>query len=261
MNAREAMAGARRITALTGAGVSTESGIPDFRGPDGVWTNDADAGLRSDASAYLADPAVRALAWRSRLHHPMWTAEPNAAHRALVDLERAGRLRALLTQNVDGLHQRAGSASAVELHGSLLGTVCLSCGARGTMRDALERVRDGEEDPDCLACGGVLKSTAVSFGQELDPGVLRAARAAALDCDLMLVAGTSLQVQPAVALVELAARAGAVVVICNAEPTPCDGLAAAVVRGPLGQVLPELVAVPVTASDSPVRTWGDPSTW
>ncbi|MBP2337069.1 NAD-dependent deacetylase [Saccharothrix coeruleofusca] len=261
MNAREAMARARRITALTGAGVSTESGIPDFRGPEGAWTTDADAGRRSSLQDYLADPAVRRLAWRGRLHHPMWTAEPNAAHRALVDLERAGRLRALLTQNVDGLHQRAGSTSVVELHGSLLGTVCLSCGATGTMRDALERVRAGEEEPDCPACGGILKSTAVSFGQRLDPDVLRAARAAALDCDLMLVAGTSLQVQPAAGLVELAARAGAAVVICNAEPTPCDGLAAAVVRGPVGGVLPELVAAPVAAAQRPIRTWGDPSTW
>jgi NAD-dependent deacetylase len=256
-------ASAQRITVLTGAGVSTGSGIPDFRGPDGVWTKDADAGRRHTFQAYLNDPEVRRTSWRTRLSHPAWTAEPNPAHLALVDLQRSGRLRALLTQNIDGLHQRAGSdpSLVVELHGSLHGTVCLGCGALGSMRAALERVSAGEVEPDCTACGGILKSTTISFGQPLDPDVLRRARAAALDCDLLLAAGTSLLVQPAAGLVGLAARAGAAVVICNAEPTPYDELASAVVRGPLGEVLPDLVSVPPVASRRPVSTWGDPSTW
>ncbi len=249
------MAVARRVTVLTGAGVSTESGIPDFRSPDGA------ALLEPDLAVYLADPQVRRTSWRARLHHPVWTAEPNPAHRALVDLERSGRLRALLTQNVDGLHQRAGSSCVVELHGTIRDTTCLTCGERLPMSAALDRVRAGEAEPACRTCGGVLKSAAVPFGQPLDADVLRAARTAALDCDLMLVAGTSLLVAPAADLVGLAARAGAAVVICNAEPTPYDALAAAVVRDPVGLVLPDLVATPVVESDRPVRTWGDPSTW
>ncbi|HEX6347025.1 Sir2 family NAD-dependent protein deacetylase [Umezawaea sp.] len=253
--ASAALARARRVTVLTGAGVSTESGIPDFRSADGA------ALLEPDLTALLADAGLRRRSWRARLHHPVWTARPNPAHRALVDLERAGRLRALLTQNVDGLHQAAGSTSVVELHGSIRETACVACGDRRPMAAALDRVRDGDDDPACLLCDGVLRSATVPFGRPLDADVLRAARTAALDCDLLLVAGTSLLVAPAADLVPLAARAGAAVVICNAEPTPCDGLAAAVVRAPVGRVLPELVAVPAVGSDRPVRTWGDPSTW
>ncbi|CAL9530499.1 NAD-dependent protein deacetylase [Actinosynnema sp. ALI-1.44] len=257
MDARDAMAAARRITVLTGAGVSTASGIPDFRGTSGLWTR---LGREYTLESYLNDASVRRAAWRFRVEHPLWAASPNAAHRAIAQLQRVGRLRTLLTQNVDGLHQRAGSSAVVELHGSMLGTVCADCGALGTMADAVARVRAGEEDPDCTTCGGTLKSTAVAFGEPLDPDVLRVARVAALDCDLMLVVGTSLTVEPAAGLVGLAAQAGAVVVICNDEPTPYDGVAAALVRGPVEETVPELVAVPVVDS-GPVRTWGDPSTW
>lgn len=264
--AEELFRAARRITVLTGAGVSTASGIPDFRGPDGVWTKDPSARQLFTLQAYVQDPEVRRRAWRARAEHPAWRAEPNAAHRALVDLERSGRLRALLTQNIDELHQRAGSTPelVVELHGSLYGTVCLGCGARGRMVDALRRVAEGEEDPHCEGCYGILKSTTISFGQPLDPVVLRRARDAALDCDLLLVAGTSLTVQPAAGLVGLAARAGAAVVICNAEPTPYDGLAAAVLRGPVTELLPALVALPPHPMDDTtpgLSTWGDPWTW
>jgi len=238
--ALRAVASARRITVLAGAGVSTDSGIPDFRGPHGVWAKDG-----------------------FQLDHPVWAAEPNAAHRALVDLERSGRLRSLLTQNIDGLHQRAGSdpALVVELHGTLLDTVCRDCGARGEMSAALDRVRAGEVEPACQVCGGVLKAGTVSFGDALDPLVLRSARTAAIDCDLMLVLGTSLLVEPAAGLVGLAAKAGAAVVICNAEPTPYDAVATAVVRAPIGEVLPALVAEPPVAPAKPITTWGDPSTW
>jgi NAD-dependent deacetylase len=265
--AESLVASARRITALTGAGVSTDSGIPDFRGPDGLWTREPSAQRLSSLDAYVCDPQVRREAWRRRAEHPAWRAEPNAAHAALVEFERSGRLRALLTQNIDGLQQRAGSDPdvVVELHGSLLGTECLGCGARGAMRDALRRVAAGEDDPACRSCGGILKSATVSFGQQLDPQVLRRARTAALDCELLLVAGTSLTVQPAASLVALAARAGADVVICNAEPTPYDGLAAAVVHASVGEVLPALAAAAPAAESSsrrePLFTWGDPTTW
>ncbi|MER5264780.1 Sir2 family NAD-dependent protein deacetylase [Actinosynnema sp. NPDC002837] len=244
MSARDVMAFARRITALTGAGVSLESGVVRFR---------------FDASAFLTSARVRREAWESWLDDPMWTAEPNAAHRALAGLQRAGRVRSLLTQNVDGLHQRAGSA-VIELHGSMARVVCVSCGAVSAMGDALARVRGGEVPPGCTACGGVLRPAAVAFGEPVPGDVLRAARMAVLDCDVMLVAGTSLVVEPAAGLVPLAAKAGASVVICALDPTPYDALAAAVVREPAASALPELAAVPVVAT-GPIRTWGDPSTW
>ncbi|ONI85054.1 NAD-dependent deacetylase [Saccharothrix sp. ALI-22-I] len=244
MSARDVMAVARRITALTGAGVSVESGVVRFG---------------FDASSFLTSVEVRRAAWGSWLEDPLWTAAPNAAHRALAGLQRAGRVRSLLTQNVDGLHQQAGS-SVVELHGSMSRVVCVSCGATSAMSEALERVRSGDSPPECLVCGGILRPSTVAFGEPLQPDVLRAARTAALDCDVMLVAGTSLTVEPAAQLVPLAARAGATVVICNLEPTPYDSLAAAVVREPAGAALPELAAVPVVAT-GPIRTWGDPSTW
>ena len=237
------VAAAERITVLTGAGVSTESGIPDFRGPNGLWTTDPQSRRLFSLTAYRDDPQVRRAAWQRRAEHPAWDAKPNDAHRAFVELERRGRLRALLTQNIDGLHQLAGSdpALVVELHGTLTETRCLSCDARGPMSDALDRVRAGEPDPPCRACGGVLKSATISFGQRLDAEVLRRAADAATGCDLLLAAGTSLRVQPAAGLVGRAAKAGARVIICNAEPTPYDGMADAVLRGRLGEVLPRII--------------------
>lgn len=236
------MAEAKRVTVLSGAGISTDSGIPDFRGPNGLWTRDPSAERMSTFADYRDDPEVRQRSWQSRLTHPAWAAEPNAAHEALVALEKAGRLVALVTQNIDGLHQRAGSASVLELHGTMHETVCLSCDDRRPMRAALDRVAAGAEDPECLVCGGILKSATISFGQPLDSDVLMAARDAVLSCDLMLAVGSSLSVQPAAGLVGLAARAGAAVVICNASETPYDGLASIVLRGPLGEVLPALVS-------------------
>jgi NAD-dependent deacetylase len=237
------VAAASRIAVLSGAGISTESGIPDFRGPDGLWTKNPASERLSSLQAYRDDPDVRLRSWQTRLTHPVWDARPNDGHRALVTLEEAGRLHAILTQNIDGLHQRAGSSPSLvlELHGSMFDTVCLSCGDRRPMRAALDRVEAGDADPPCLACGGIIKSATISFGQPLDTGVLARARDAAVTCDLMLVAGSSLAVQPAAGLVGLAARAGAAVVICNGSATPYDRLAAYVLRDRLGSVLPELV--------------------
>jgi NAD-dependent deacetylase len=191
---------------------------------------------------YRDDPSVRLRSWQARLDHPAWTAEPNAAHRALVSLERSDRLVALVTQNIDGLHQRAGNRSVLELHGTMHETVCLTCNDRRPMREALDRVAAGTPDPSCPVCGGILKSATISFGQPLDTEVLMAARDAVLSCDLMLAVGSSLSVQPAAGLVGLAAQAGATVVICNASETPYDDLAAIVLRGPLGEVLPALLS-------------------
>lgn len=261
--AREVFASARRVTALTGAGVSTASGIPDFRGPQGVWTRNPESQRLTDISAYVADPEVRKLAWQRRLTHPAWDAAPGLAHRALAELDQAGRLGALITQNIDELHQQSGVGTdrIVELHGTLFATICLDCGATGSMRAALARVGDGEEDPPCRACGGILKSRTVSFGESLDPDILRAAQRAALNCDVFLAAGTSLTVAPASALAELSVRAGAHLIICNAEPTPYDALATAVLGGALEEVLPALVAEPFEPDAAPLRTYGDPGTW
>jgi NAD-dependent deacetylase len=235
------VAGASRITVLTGAGISTESGIPDFRGPQGVWTRDPTAERISHIDAYLSDPRVRQRAWRARREHPVWTAQPNPGHRALVTLERAGKLHALITQNIDGLHHLAGNRDVVELHGTLFEVVCLDCGDRGSMGQTLKRVAAGEADPPCLRCGGILKSATVSFGETLDENTLRRASASVLECDLLLAVGTSLQVYPAAGLVDLALRARVAVVIINGGPTPYDRLATAVLHGPIGELLPRLV--------------------
>jgi NAD-dependent deacetylase len=237
------LSGARRIVVLTGAGISTDSGIPDFRGPNGVWTRDPEAAKLVTLDAYLADPQVRRRAWRSRRDHPAWSASPNPGHAALVDLEKTGRLHAIVTQNIDGLHQRAGSDPdrVIEIHGTIHQVECLDCQDRTSMDEALDRVAAGEPDPACRHCGGVLKSATISFGQALDPGTLRRAVAAAQAADLFLAVGSSLSVHPAAGLVELAARAGAPVVIVNASPTPYDPIADAVLREPIGVVLPALV--------------------
>jgi NAD-dependent deacetylase len=241
--ARQLMEGASRITVLTGAGISTDSGIPDFRGPQGVWTKNPGAEKMATLQVYLSDAEVRRSSWQNRLHSPAWTAEPNAGHRALVTLEEQGRLRAVVTQNIDELHQQAGNSPGlvIEVHGTMRRVMCWECGERAPMEKALARVRAGEEDPNCRSCGGILKSDTISFGQALDPDVLAAAEAAALDCDLFLAIGSTLAVHPAAGLVPLAKRNGARLIIINAEPTPYDHLADAVLRGSISQVLAALV--------------------
>ena len=246
----EWLARAERIVVLTGAGVSTESGIPDFRGPDGVWTRDPRAERLSNIGYYVTDPSVRRESWQRRLEHPAWQARPNDAHRALADLDRTGRLALLVTQNIDGLHLAAGSSPdrVVEIHGSIRDSVCLACGDRRPMPETLDRVRAGDPDPACLVCGGILKSATVSFGQNLDPVLLARAEEAAAGCDLFLAVGTSLTVYPAARLPEIAADAGARLVIVNAEPTPLDGLAYAVLRGRAGSILAAIVAPIIAAT-------------
>lgn len=235
-----------RIAVLTGAGISTESGIPDFRGPNGVWTRQPEKMRLVSIGPYLEDPQVRVEAWQERTRHPAWTARPSAGHRALVDLERTGRLRGLITQNIDGLHQAAGSSPelVLELHGTIHVARCLSCGRRTPMEEQLERVRNGDPDPRCTACGGIQKSATVSFGEALDPDVLDAASNAAAACDLFVAIGTSLTVHPAAGLVAIARDAGARTVIVNAEPTPYDRTADAVLRGTIGEILPAIVRGP-----------------
>jgi NAD-dependent deacetylase len=253
------VAEAGRTTTLTGAGISTDSGIPDFRGPNGLWTRDPEAARLFTFDRYVADPEVRRRAWQTRRDHAAWTARPNAGHRALVGLERAKPSGyAIVTQNIDGLHQRAGSAPerVIEVHGTIHEVQCLSCDDRTPMGRILERVEAGEEDPPCARCGGILESATISFGQMLDPATLRRATTSVAESDLFVAIGTSLRVDPAAGLVDLALGAGARVAIVNAEPTPYDDEAHVVVNDPIGEVLPALVEA-VDASPAAVAEWGD----
>jgi NAD-dependent deacetylase len=231
-----------RVVVLTGAGISTDSGIPDFRGPQGLWTRNPAAEKMSDIRYYIADREVRKAAWKARLEHAAWTASPNAGHAALVALERRGKLHAVITQNIDGLHQRAGSSDerVIEVHGTVHGVVCLDCGWKGPMLETLDRVRAGEEDPACVVCDGMLKSDTISFGQALDPEVLERAAAAAQRANIFLAVGTTLQVYPVAGLVPHAKAAGARVVIMNAQPTPFDKIADAVLDGSISETLPQI---------------------
>ena len=238
--ARSLIEEAERLVVLTGAGISTDSGIPDFRGPQGVWTLNPKAERMSDIRYYRSDPEVRRLSWQSRLAHPAWTAAPNSGHRALVALEKRGKLRALITQNIDGLHQRAGNSPGlvIEVHGNLHKAICLSCGWRGAMQAVLDRVRNGEEDPSCATCGGILKSDTISFGQSLVPEVIERAMNSAAEADCLIAVGTSLQVYPVAGAVPTSKAAGATIIIVNAQPTPFDDIADVRLSQPISEVLP-----------------------
>ena len=248
--ARALLGRAGRVLVLTGAGISTDSGIPDFRGPEGLWTKDPAAEMLSSFDAYMADPELRARAWQARLRSPAWGAAPNEGHRCIVELERRGQLLAIVTQNIDGLHQEAGSdpSLVIEIHGNTREAICLRCGTRLAMAVALQRVASGERDPACLAetakgpCGGILKSATISFGQSLVPEVLAAAEAAARSCDLLLAIGSTLAVYPAAGVVPLAASSGAEVIIINGEPTAMDELASILLRGDITRTLRALLA-------------------
>jgi NAD-dependent deacetylase len=236
---------ARYVTVLTGAGISTESGIPDFRGPDGLWTKNPDAEKSAQIRFYMSDPDLRRRAWRNRLESEMWSAEPNDAHRALVDLEHKDALHALVTQNVDGLHHAAGQSPeiVVEIHGNVREAKCMSCGLRGPMPETLARVRAGEDDPACTECGGILKSATISFGENLVPEDLERSQLAAARADVFLAIGSSLVVYPAAGLPEIALRNGARLVILNAQETPFDSRADAVFADQLGEILPRLASL------------------
>jgi NAD-dependent deacetylase len=235
---------AKRIVALTGAGISTDSGIPDFRGPQGVWTKNPMAEKLSNIHYYLSDPEVRKAAWKARMDHTAWSAKPNAGHLALAELEQRSKLHALITQNIDELHQLAGNSAGkvIEVHGTMRKVVCMGCGMTAPMQKALDRVRAGEADPPCRDCGGILKSATISFGQQLVPEVIDRAMRVAAEADLFLAVGTSLQVYPVADTVSIAGRAGARVIIINAEPTPFDDVADAVFNESISEVLPRLCA-------------------
>ncbi|MFG2956634.1 NAD-dependent deacetylase [Streptomyces sp. NPDC048291] len=233
------------VAVLSGAGISTDSGIPDYRGPNGLWRKDPEAEKLVTYEYYMGDPEIRRRSWQMRRGNRALRAEPNAAHRAVAELERSGVPVRVITQNVDGLHQLAGmpARKVLELHGTARSVLCTRCGARGSMADALARVEAGEDDPPCLECGGILKSATVMFGERLDPVVLGEALAISKACTVFVAVGSSLQVQPAAGLAGVAADHGARLVIVNAEPTPYDELADEVVREPIGTALPQLLRV------------------
>lgn len=239
------LADARRVVAFTGAGISTESGIPDFRSPGGVWTryNPADFTF----GRYVASADVRTRSWEMRRELLAQQPAPNAGHVALARLERAGRALGVVTQNIDGLHQDAGSQRVVEIHGTAREVMCIGhaprngtpdgCGFRESLHWALARVDEGDLDPSCPRCGGLVKSATVSFEQVLFPEVVDEAVSLVGQADVLIAVGSSLVVYPAADLPVLAVRNGARLVIVNDEPTPLDDLADLVVRGSAGDVL------------------------
>lgn len=230
---------------LTGAGISTESGIPDFRGPNGVWTRDPEAEKRANIEYYMSHREARVSGWQSRRNSPLMSAEPNAGHAALAELERKGKLQLLVTQNVDGLHLKAGNTlpRMVEIHGTVRDFVCMGCGERGDISRVMARVEAGEEDPPCRTCGGILKTATISFGQNLVYDDLERSQVAASNCDVFLAIGTSLTVTPAAYLPRYALQNGAKLVILNAEETPFDRVADVLLRGQIGEVLPAILAL------------------
>jgi len=242
----ELITSAERIFVLAGAGMSTESGIQDFRGPNGIWRTNPAAQRIFDIEAYIADPEVRLAAWQMRSSSPILTAEPNAGHRALVSLANSGRQLCVATQNIDGLQQRAGSEDVLELHGTFWSSICLDCGDLREIHETLGRFAAGDADPPCLVCGGLLRTNTIAFGQQLNPEVLAAAQTAAMTCDLALAIGTSLAVFPAAGLCDIALGRGIPLVICNGEPTNYDSVAAEVLREPIGEVLPRIIAAAVS---------------
>ena len=237
--------GAERLVILTGAGISTDSGIQDFRGPNGLWTKNPEAEKRATLQHYVSDPEVRRGAWRARLDAPYFRADPNRGHRAIAERAKRLGLHALITQNVDGLHQAAGLDpwKVIEVHGSVHEWKCLACESGGPIQEALDRVRGGEEDPPCPVCGGIIKTATISFGQNLVPEVIERAFDVSSTCDVMLAVGSTLGVYPVAGCVPEAKRRGAKVLIVNSHPTEMDDLADDVIRDSISDVLPELLGV------------------
>ncbi|MDQ6883053.1 MAG: NAD-dependent deacylase [Candidatus Dormibacteraeota bacterium] len=234
--AADLLAHARTAIAFTGAGISVESGIPHFRGEGGLWTR-FDPYKVAHIETFRRDPAQY---WTYSLNHRREDAEPNPAHRALAELQRDGRLGPVITQNTDGLHQKAGTRDVIELHGSSAAVVCLDCDSRFT-RAEVDSINRRFCPPPCPSCGGrFLKPTVVLFGEPLPSDALDRAHAAAQQADLVLVVGSSMQVYPAAGIPRLARQHGADLCIVNAEPTPLDEMAQLVIHGKAGEVLPAI---------------------
>lgn len=234
---------ADRIVAFTGAGISTDSGIPDFRGPNGLWVKNPLAEKTSTLSHYLRDPEVRKVAWQGRERTFDGSARPNAGHYSLAAIDRAGKLHAVVTQNVDGLHQDSGIAEHLvyEVHGTIKYARCWGCDDRRPMSEFIVRVRAGDPDPHCELCGGIVKSDAILFEQALVPDVINGSFLAAEQCDVLLAIGSTLAVTPAAYVVDRARAEKKKVIIINGEPTERDHYADLILRGDISQILGELV--------------------
>jgi NAD-dependent SIR2 family protein deacetylase len=232
--------GVRRLVVLSGAGISTDSGIPDFRGPSGAWTLNPGAQQKHTYRAFRADPELRGSYWKSRYEHPIWRAKPNAGHLAVTALANSDIDTTVVTQNTDGLHQQAGTPAdrVIELHGTMHEVICIECGHRSPTADAIARIGAGEAVPPCLPCGGILKTASTMFGQTMSPEVFARAKQAVTTCDLLLAVGTTLTVEPAGSLCASAVGAGAALVIVNRDRTPYDGIATEIIRDPLSEALP-----------------------
>jgi NAD-dependent deacetylase len=239
--AAEIVRGARRAVALTGAGISTESGIPDFRGPQGEWLTYDPDDFAYPNYVRSEDSRKRYWRWSRQFYGRVAGARPNTAHVALAELESAGKLRCVVTQNIDGLHSAAGARDVIEIHGNGTRVKCLACGERTPRAEIQPRLDAGEEDPRCRVCGGVLKTCAVLFGEGMPVAETSRAFDEAAACDLMLVVGSSLVVNPAARLVPTARNRGAKVVIVNLEKTPFDVIADVVVAAKAAEVVPEIV--------------------
>ena len=241
--ARSIIAAAESIAVLTGAGISTDAGIPDFRGPEGLWTKNPAAERASTIEHYLTDDEARRASWRMRLDTRLVNAEPTPGHHALVGLEAQGRLGHLATQNVDGLHRKAGTSAELltEVHGSVSGIMCVSCEWRGEVAPVLDRVRAGDEDPRCETCGGILKTTVVMFGEMLPEGAMDTCIDAVDRADAFLAVGTTLEVGPVNAMAFRAHSRGLPVVVVNMGETAADHFADAKVEESISDVLPGLL--------------------
>ncbi|HEX6004312.1 MAG TPA: NAD-dependent protein deacylase [Burkholderiales bacterium] len=236
----ELVRGARRGVAFTGAGISTESGIPDFRGPQGVWTTETPV-LYQD---FMADRAARVKAWERgvRMFHRCKSAQPNGGHLAIAELQKRGHLSAVITQNIDGLHGDAGSTEVIELHGTNRYSACQHCRKEWTTAEIVARVERGEAAPECDDCRGPIKTLTISFGQAMPEAEMRRAADVSMTADLFISIGSSLVVEPAASFPRLARQSGAKLVILNNQETPLDGLADLVIREPIGATLRALLA-------------------
>ena len=239
--AKEWISSARRIVGFTGAGISTESGIPDFRSPGGVWSTSR----MIDYSEFISSRDARVESWRQKVivWPVMRDAQPNAGHKAFVELEQRGQLTSMITQNIDRLHQRAGQSPdrVIELHGTMTEAVCLRCEHRTSMDEAVARVVAGAEELRCEDCGGMLKPATISFGQPMPVREMRIAEQQCRECDVLIAAGSSLVVYPAASLPASAKEHGARLIIINRTPTPLDHLADMVINDEIGRALPSLI--------------------
>lgn len=244
--AQQLIRASQKVVILTGAGISTAAGIPDYRGPDGVWTKNPGAERRSHIDTWISDPEARRAGWARRLNTDWAALAPTAAHVAITSFAATGQLSLVVTQNIDGLHQRSGLAPEllIEIHGTVHDSICLGCNDRGPIELVLERVRAGDEDPRCEreGCDGLLKAATVSFGQSLNAVDLLRAQTLTRQSDLFVAIGSTLSVFPIAGLVPTAARANVPIIIVNGSPTEMDEFATLTIDTDINEAVPQIFA-------------------